>query len=83
MKNNTSFRDFHSAQKRREFLEKELNIKLDNTGSFSFPEETTIGRNIENLIGAAQIPLGVAGPVRVKSLRTCSQVRKSLRQQAV
>jgi|SRR3989344_3770986 len=83
MKNNTSFRDFHSAQKRREFLEKELNIKLDNTGSFSFPEETTIGRNIENLIGAAQIPLGVAGPVRVKSLRTCSQVRKTLRQQAV
>lgn len=67
MQKNTSLRDFSSAKKRRQFLEKKLNIKLDNIGGFSFPEEAAVGRNIENLIGAAQIPLGIAGPIRVKS----------------
>ena len=33
-----------------EILERKLNIKLDNIGSFSFPEEQAVGRNIENLI---------------------------------
>lgn len=67
MQKNASLRNLPSAQKRRQFLEKKLNIKLDNIGSFSFPEEAAMGRNIENLIGAAQIPLGIAGPIRVKS----------------
>ncbi len=67
MKGNTSLRDFSSAQKRREFLEKELTIKLDNIGSFSFPEEAAVGRNIENLIGGAQIPLGIAGPLKLRT----------------
>ncbi len=65
MKDQTSLRGFTSAQKRRQFLEKKLNIKLDNIGDFSFPEEAAVGRNIENLIGAAQIPLGIAGPLLV------------------
>jgi hydroxymethylglutaryl-CoA reductase (NADPH) len=69
MASSSSLRDFPSAQKRREFLEKELNIKLDNIGSFSFPEETAVGRNIENLIGATQIPLGIAGPLAIKNLK--------------
>lgn len=67
MKDKPGLRNFSSAQKRREFLEKELGIKLDNIGSFSFTEDQTAGRNIENLIGAAQIPLGVAGPLRIHS----------------
>ena len=53
MKSNNSLRDFSSAQKRRHFLENKLNIDLDKI------------RNIENLIGATQIPLGVAGPLLV------------------
>ncbi len=63
MKSKLFLRDFSSAQKRREFLQKKLNIKLDHIGQFSFTEEQAVGRNIENLIGAAQIPLGVAGPI--------------------
>lgn len=60
---NISIRDFPTAQDRRKFLEKKLNIKLDNISNFSFTEESVQGRNIENLIGSTQIPLGVAGPI--------------------
>lgn len=67
MKSITSLRHFTSAQKRREELEKQLNIKLDNIGNFTFKEEQATGRNIENLIGATQIPLGVAGPLKICS----------------
>lgn len=62
-----SLRDLSTAQKRREALEKELKIKLENISKFVFTEEQVTGRNIENLIGATQIPLGVAGPLQVKS----------------
>lgn len=62
MKNN-SLRDFPSAKERRKALEKKLNIKLDNISNFTFTEDQVNGRNIENLIGATQIPLGVAGPI--------------------
>ncbi len=65
MKNSVSLRDFASAQKRREFLQKQLNINLGNVSNFSFTEEQVKDRNIENLIGAAQIPLGVAGPLKI------------------
>lgn len=69
MKKITPLRDFESAQKRRDFLQKQLNINLENIGNFSFTEEQVAGRNIENLIGATQIPLGVAGPIQVKSAK--------------
>lgn len=70
MKDKRTLRDFKDAQKRREFLEKELNIDLKNIGSFTFSENQVANRNIENLIGATQIPLGAAGPLRVKSLES-------------
>ncbi len=53
-------------------MEKELNIKLDNVSNFTFTEEQVTGRNIENLIGATQIPLGIAGPL---TLRTVNRER--------
>src|SRR5258708_6738628 len=65
--NRLSFRNFLSAQKRREFLEKKLNTKLTNIENFSFTEVAVSGRNIENLIGATQIPLGIAGPLKLKT----------------
>lgn len=65
MKSKVSLRGFSSAKSRLEFLEKELGINLDHIGNFSFTEESVTGRNIENLIGATQIPLGVAGPLKV------------------
>ncbi len=67
MNNKLSLRNYKSAEKRREFLEKELNVKLNNISNFSFTEESVTGRNIENLIGATQIPLGVAGPLKLKN----------------
>lgn len=67
MNTQPSLRDFKDAKSRKEHLEKELNLKLPNISNFSFNEEEVAGRNIENLIGAAQIPLGVAGPVSISN----------------
>lgn len=67
MKSKIGLRDFSSAQERREFLQTKLNIKLNNISKFSFTESEVAGRNIENLIGATQIPLGVAGPLTIRS----------------
>jgi len=50
---------------RRKFIEKKLGIKLDKIGSYTIDPENVIGRNIENMIGAVQIPLGIAGPIKV------------------
>lgn len=38
---------------------------FEHIGNFSFDIETVSKRNIENMIGAVQVPLGVAGPLRV------------------
>jgi hydroxymethylglutaryl-CoA reductase (NADPH) len=61
-----TLRDFSSAKKRREYLQSELKIKLYSSGDFSFSEDEVLGKNIENLIGSSQIPLGVAGPLKIE-----------------
>ena len=73
MKSKPTLRDFPSALNRRKFLEKQLNIKLDTISNFSFTEEAVSGRNIENLVGATQIPLGVAGPLKIASSPSASR----------
>ncbi len=65
MKIQKSLRNFHSANKRREFIQSELKIKLPSLSLFTFTEDQVSGRNIENLLGAVQIPLGVAGPLTI------------------
>ncbi len=67
MKKKISLRKFNSAEEKRQYLEKQLKISLDDIDKFSFTEEQVKGRNIENLIGATQIPLGIAGPIKVQS----------------
>ncbi len=64
---NVSLRDFKDAKSRRNFLEKELKIDLDKVSHLSFGEEEVLGRNIENLVGAVDIPMGVAGPLLIQS----------------
>ncbi len=59
-------KDFPDASSRRQFLEKQLKISFNNIGNFIFTEDQVTGRNIENLIGATQIPLGVAGPLKLQ-----------------
>lgn len=60
---NKGLRDFPTASEKRKFLEEELNISLENISKTTLDENQVTGRNIENFIGATQIPLGIAGPI--------------------
>ncbi len=53
-----------SAAHRREFLGGQTSVSLDHVGTFSLDPGLLPG-NIENFIGVAQVPIGVAGPVRI------------------
>jgi len=60
--------DDHSreaAEERRAFIEQRTGARLDHVGAFSFDPAVTRG-NIENFIGAAQVPIGLAGPLRIR-----------------
>ena len=50
---------------RRGYIEQETGTHLENAGTFSIDVERVVKRNCENMIGAVQVPLGVAGPVLV------------------
>lgn len=50
---------------RREFLEQKYSIKLDNIGNYTLDMERASARNIENSIGVLQLPMGIAGPLKV------------------
>ena len=50
--------------RRRAWLEQKTHGRLNHVGTFSIPGEQMRG-NIENPIGAAQVPLGVAGPLLI------------------
>lgn len=59
----TSLREFKNAQERRSFIEKEKDISLVGIGN-AFQDEEDIP-NCENIIGAATLPMGLAGPITV------------------
>jgi hydroxymethylglutaryl-CoA reductase (NADPH) len=50
---------------RREAVSRLTGADLSNVGRFSYDPEVATRKNIENAIGAVQIPLGVAGPLRI------------------
>jgi hydroxymethylglutaryl-CoA reductase (NADPH) len=50
---------------RREFIAQETQTQLGQIGSFSIDIGRVVQRNCENMIGAVQVPVGVAGPVVV------------------
>lgn len=58
-------RGYKDINLRRKGLEKELSIKLPHMGSYSLNAEIASTKNCENMIGAAQIPLGIAGPLKI------------------
>jgi hydroxymethylglutaryl-CoA reductase (NADPH) len=56
--------DSERVARRRAWIEEKTGTSLRHIGSVSFDTEELRG-NIENPIGAAQVPMGVAGPVLV------------------
>ncbi|WP_048813009.1 hydroxymethylglutaryl-CoA reductase (NADPH) [Acidilobus saccharovorans] len=55
-----------AALVRRLFLERKYNVRLTSIASTVIDFVGVVGHNIENPIGAAQIPLGVVGPLKVQ-----------------
>jgi len=53
-----------AATARRLVIEVETGADLETVGDYAFPAETAEA-NVENMIGAAQLPMGVAGPIAV------------------
>lgn len=68
-----NLQDFQNAYQRRQALEENTKTSLSNISRFSFTEEQVKNKNIENLIGAIQVPLGVAGPIKVQSSKCKAQ----------
>ena len=52
------------VRQRQDFIEEQTPAKLHHTRQYSFQPGDMAG-NIENLFGVAQIPIGLAGPLRV------------------
>ncbi|MCC7562805.1 MAG: hydroxymethylglutaryl-CoA reductase (NADPH) [Methanobrevibacter arboriphilus] len=50
---------------RREFIEETTNTKLNTIANYTLDMESASKKNIENPIGTIQIPIGVAGPLRI------------------
>ena len=53
-----------AAAARRQVVESEADVSLGSVGDYGFPAASA-DPNIENMIGAVQVPMGVAGPVAV------------------
>src|SRR5919206_5256894 len=49
---------------RRDFIREQTGAELEHVSSYSFDPELAQG-NIENLVGVAQVPIGLAGPLLV------------------
>ena len=52
------------AQSRRRFVQERTGASLEHVGSYSFDPQVLPG-NVENFMGVAQVPIGLAGPLRI------------------
>jgi hydroxymethylglutaryl-CoA reductase (NADPH) len=53
-----------AAAQRAEFVRERTGVELEHVSSYSF-DPASVGGNIEQFVGAAQVPLGIAGPLLV------------------
>ena len=53
------------AQRRRDFVREHTTAELPHMGRYSLDPATLPG-NIENFMGVAQVPVGLAGPLRMR-----------------
>ena len=60
-------RGYLSVSDRRKGVEDNIGVSLKNIGNYSINEEIASSRNCENMIGVTQIPIGIAGPLKIKS----------------
>ncbi len=56
---------FENVKKRKQWLEDKTGIPLTHLGGVPVSTESWKG-NVENLVGIAQIPIGVVGPLKIK-----------------
>lgn len=54
-----------ATELRLKFIEEITDTKLENIGNYTMDMSVTAARNIENPIGVATLPLGIAGPLKV------------------
>ncbi len=52
------------AAERREFIKQKTGVELKHCANYSFDPKILKG-NMENFIGVAQIPIGIAGPLKI------------------
>jgi len=52
------------AEARRRFVKDRTGAALEHVGSYSFDPKVLPG-NVENFMGVAQVPIGLAGPIRI------------------
>ncbi|MBI5614576.1 hydroxymethylglutaryl-CoA reductase [Candidatus Gottesmanbacteria bacterium] len=63
-------RQYKTVKERREAVEKTLGISLSSIGTPYTSEEVASKRNCENMIGVTTVPIGVAGPLKIKDQRS-------------
>ena len=51
---------------RRNFIAKKTGASLECLSNYSFDIDTAAKKNIENMVGATHVPLGVAGPLKIE-----------------
>ena len=57
----------------REAIERRTGADLHHMGEYSLDAERASTQNCENMIGVAQVPLGVIGPVRIRGEYVCDE----------